>query len=73
MATVEQLHEIGVLKHGSLWLAANMRAVEALWETKLKVDSVEVKEAIPLIILRVLDAARNARGQSWDGHKWVKR
>ena len=71
--TTEQIHERGVRRHGADWANANQRAVDTLIGTGLKPWSPEVKDAIPRILLRVLDGVRLDAGQKWvnsDG-KWV--
>lgn len=62
--TVEQIHEIGVKRHGITWARANQRAVNAL-NGKLKPWSTGVKYAVSNVILKVLDGIRLDAGEEW--------
>jgi hypothetical protein len=53
--TFEEIHELGAKYHPNTWLCATRLAVETLWDTDLRVDDPEVKRAISLVVLRVLD------------------
>lgn len=60
-------HEAGSLRHGAAWLQANRRAVEVLWGCRrFRVDDAEVKRAVPLMLLRVLDGQRTDAGETWN-------
>jgi hypothetical protein len=58
--TFEQIHEVGAKRHPEVWLTANRVAATNLWDTKLDISDPEVKRAVSLIILRVLDAVQPA-------------
>lgn len=61
-----RIHQVGVERHGTRWVHANRRAVEVLWGSRLQVDSAEVKETIPLIVLKVLDGNMIDLGKRWN-------
>lgn len=68
-----RVHEVGAERHGAQWLSCNRRAVEIMWSTKLRADSPEAKEVVPLILLMVLDRAKLAQGLHWDKElkQWI--
>ena len=53
--TFEEIHLLGAKYHPHSWINANRLAVENLWDSDLRVDDPEVKRAVSLIVLRVLD------------------
>jgi hypothetical protein len=66
--TFEKIHELGAQRHPHTWLNANRVAASNLWDSDLRVDDSEVKRAVSLVVLRVLDhvdasnhAARHTR------------
>lgn len=75
LLTFQQIHEVGARRHGSRWLAANSRAVEAMLGTKLKVYDPHVKRTVSEIVLRVLDGLRVDNGEWWDKERgqWTTR
>lgn len=64
--TTTEVHEAGAARHGDRWLHANQRAVEELWNTRLRVDLPEVKEAMPRVVLRLLDYMMIQTGHKWN-------
>lgn len=73
--TIEQIHELGVKRHGAAWARANQRAVNALTWAELKPWSPGVKEAVSLVVLHVLDGVQLDTGQEWlaQSNKWTQR
>ncbi len=67
-------HNAGAERHADVWLAANIRACEAANSRGLAPWSSPGKEAIPAIVLRVLDGLKISAGLDWDKEKkeWVK-
>ncbi len=63
--TTEKWHEIGVKRHGAAWSKANQRAVDALTGSQLKPWDRHVKDALPQVILRILDGVRLDAGEQW--------
>lgn len=61
--TFERIHEIGADRHKESWLIANRVAATNLWDSGLDISDPEVKRAISLIVLRVLDAIRAEEAQ----------
>ena len=56
MLTFEKIHELGVERHPTVWFTASRVAASNLWDSGLRVDDPEVKRAVSLVVLRVLDA-----------------
>lgn len=54
----ERIHELGAERHREAWLIANRAAATNLWGSGLDISNPDVKRAVSLIILRVLDATR---------------
>jgi len=54
--TFERIHELGAARHPQQWFIANRVATVNLWDSGLNISDPEVKRAVSLIILRVLDA-----------------
>ena len=63
--TTEQIHEIGIERHGYAWAKANQRAVDALTGTDMKPWNPGVKDVIPRVVLRILDGVRVDAGEQW--------
>jgi len=53
--TFEEIHEIGSRYHPVSWFNTNRVAASSLWDSGLRVDDPEVKRAVSLVVLRVLD------------------
>lgn len=72
MSEKRNVHEVGSERHGIRWMLANRRAVEILWTSKLRADSPEFKEALPLVLLKVLDGNMLDLGYKWNQEtlKW---
>lgn len=51
----ERIHEIGAATHPHSWLGCSRVAATNLWDTGLDISDPEVKRAISLIVLRILD------------------
>jgi len=62
---LSRIHEAGVERHGDRWYHANRRAVEVLWGSRLKVDSPEVKETLPMVLYKVLNGMMVDQGMAW--------
>lgn len=62
---IETVHDNGVKRHGAMWARSNQRAVDALSGAELQPWSPGVKDAVPRILLRVLDGARLDGGDQW--------
>lgn len=74
MLTTEKIHEAGVRRHRAAWARANQRAVDALHEPgQLKPWDPGVKEAVSIVVLRVLDGVQMDAGKKWDAGigSWV--
>lgn len=54
----ERIHELGAERHREAWLIANRAATTNLWDSGLDISNPDVKRAVSLIVLRVLDAIR---------------
>lgn len=63
--TTQEVHEIGVRRHGAAWLTANQRAVDALTESPFKSWDRGVKDTICRVVLKVLDGVRLDAGEEW--------
>jgi hypothetical protein len=74
MLTIEQIHADGARRHKEAWFKANLRAIEAIASCRppIRATSREMQEAIPRIVLRILDGAEFDRGRAWNGEEWVK-
>ena len=65
--SVEQLHEIGVQRFGTLWWRTNMQAVEELPFARIDPSNATIKLLVPRLLLKVLASARlNLCGEVWD-------
>jgi hypothetical protein len=71
--TNSEVHCVGAERHGADWINANQAAVDALTGTSLKPWDAQAKEAIPRVVLRVLDRLRVLRGETWDkeAKRWI--
>lgn len=73
--TIEQVHDAGVKRHGALWIRANQRAVDGLGFSQLKPWDKGVKDAIPRVVLSILDGIRLDAGEQWlaGADEWTRR
>lgn len=73
--SIERIHEIGAHRHGSRWIYANQRAVDAASEEGMNYTGAREKKAIALIVLKVLDGQMLDTGFVWskEGDKWIPR
>lgn len=67
------VHENGAKRHGGDWISANQAAVNALGGTSLTPWDPKVKEAIPRVVLYVLDRLKHDAGFIWDRphERWI--
>jgi hypothetical protein len=71
---IERIHELGAIRHHRLWWESNRRAVEKLWGSGLRADDPKVKDAVPRIVLAVLDGVMVDQGLTFDPEKgWVSK
>lgn len=61
--TFERIHELGAERHPQEWFIATRVAVTNIWDTGLDISDPEVKRAVSLIVLRILDAVMPPQSQ----------
>ncbi len=60
-----KIHAAGIQRHRAAWPNANQRAVDALSGTSIKPWDPGIKDAMPRVILRILDGLRLDAGEEW--------
>ncbi len=72
---MDQIHEAGAKRHGGLWMAANMRAIDVATYYGLTAYQPGVKEFLSEITLRLLDGLQVEKGKEWSAttQEWVEK
>lgn len=64
--TSDRIHENGARRHGPMWLAANMRAVEVGSNHGMNLQNECVRQILAEVTLRIMDGLQVERGLRWN-------